>query len=117
VDPDLDFTQLPALLLDADDDLATPAWSPDGTKIAYAAELDVGGSEPGIHVLTPGGGPPVRLTTEPDVAPCWSPDGTMIVFTWSEYLLGSRLCTMRANGSDAEEIPGQTSLNQNPSWR
>ncbi|HWL91170.1 MAG TPA: hypothetical protein VNP90_07365 [Actinomycetota bacterium] len=72
-----------------------PAWSPDGTRIAftrYVAEF-----EPGSHLESPGrsdiwivdldGSPERQLTTAPvpegtygSTAPVWSPDGTEVAF-------------------------------------
>jgi TolB protein len=57
-----------------------PAWSPDGSKIAFArfSEKDLHD----IFVVDADGGDPVRLVGGPtdDFAPSWSPDGEEIVF-------------------------------------
>jgi Tol biopolymer transport system component len=52
-----------------------PAWSPDGTKIAFASTRD---SNPEIFVMDPNGTNVVRLTHDAanDAQPAWSPDGT-----------------------------------------
>jgi hypothetical protein len=55
---------------------ATPAWSPDGTRIAYASGGD-------IYVASAdGAASPRRLTTDPrlDEWPAWSPDGRTIYY-------------------------------------
>ncbi|GAA1510056.1 serine hydrolase [Dactylosporangium maewongense] len=60
-----------------------PAWSPDGTRIAF---LRAGGGTTGgaaqVWLLPAGGGEPEQLTTLPLGAgrPVWSPDGTAIAF-------------------------------------
>src|SRR6266540_95365 len=57
------------------DDLG-PAWSPDGTKIAFAGEGD-------IYVINPDGSGQTNLTRtlrSDDFEPAWSPDGTKIAF-------------------------------------
>ena len=48
-----------------------PAWSPDGTTIAF-------GLQGGVHVVGADGGDPRRLAS--GSAPAWSPDGTRIAF-------------------------------------
>ena len=66
------------LTQDPADDLA-PAWSPDGTRIAFETLRD-GNSE--IYAMNHDGSEQVNLTHSPaaDQAPVWSPDGTRIVF-------------------------------------
>jgi Tol biopolymer transport system component/tetratricopeptide (TPR) repeat protein len=51
----------------------SPAWSPDGTTIAYQGS-DPQGNEPGLYLVSAQGGPAARLTNgESDRAPAWSP--------------------------------------------
>ncbi|MBY0221218.1 DPP IV N-terminal domain-containing protein [Sporosarcina aquimarina] len=58
---------------------ANPAWSPDGTKLAYSS--DKAGSED-IYILDVKTGNEQRLTSEAgaEVAASWSPDGKKIAF-------------------------------------
>jgi Tol biopolymer transport system component len=63
-----------------------PAWSPDGSQIAFmAAESGATGSNPDYNIFVMGsdGSHLRRLTTAPgeDGWPAWSPDGTRIVFS------------------------------------
>lgn len=59
-----------------------PVFSPDGTKIAFAADYD---GQRNIYVMPAEGGEPLRLTYEPvaEASPSWSPDGKSIVFASS----------------------------------
>ena len=58
---------------------AAPAWSPDGTRIAF---LRADGGPAQLWLLPAGGGEPEQLTSLPlgAGAPVWSPDGTKIAF-------------------------------------
>jgi TolB protein len=82
----------------------SPAWSPDGTKIAFASSRawDSGGLD--IYVINADGTDLQRLTDDPsfEEAPRWSPDGSMITFEafgWGNNRYGSTHI-MNADGSE-----------------
>src|SRR2546425_746704 len=85
-----DGTDVTQLTTDPGDD-SEPAWSPDGTKIAFSTSRDLdpaclqdpnGFCNYEIYVMNADGSNQTRLTHEslPDVAPAWSPDGAKIVY-------------------------------------
>ena len=59
-----------------------PAWSPDGTKIAFVRGDLRNPSTFEIYVMNANGSNQTRLTNDGviDGVPAWSPDGTKIVF-------------------------------------
>ena len=82
-----------------------PAWSPDGTKLAYTRSAN---AVPEIYVMNADGSGKTNLTNNPasDRYPTWSPDGTKIAFT--RWIGGSNeIFAMNADGS------GQTNLTNN----
>ncbi len=65
---------------------ADPAWSPDGTKIAFLSVRDKPDGE--IWIMNADGSNPMNLTNDSarwDIDPEWSPDGLQIVYTSSEF--------------------------------
>jgi len=87
-----------------------PAWSPDGTKIAFSSRRS--GSFD-IHVMGADGTGARRLTAtkEDDSHPSWSPDGGRIVFARS-----GDIYVMNANGSGLRRISDPTTEDSDPAW-
>ncbi len=61
-------------------DAVQPAWSPNGLRVAYWANLD---GQRDLWTLPVKGGDPVPVTNDPatDWSPVWSPDGRYIYFS------------------------------------
>jgi dipeptidyl aminopeptidase/acylaminoacyl peptidase/CubicO group peptidase (beta-lactamase class C family) len=61
---------------------SAPAWSPDGTKIAFLRAGDAETGRAQVWVLPADGGEPEQVTSLPRGAgaPAWSPDGRKIAF-------------------------------------
>jgi Tol biopolymer transport system component len=80
----------------------TPAWSPDGNRIAFSSERD-GNAE--IYVMTADGAGVTRLTNSSaaDTDPAWSPDAKRIVFMSRRNGRGE-LFTMNADGSNQKPL-------------
>ncbi|MDQ2671167.1 MAG: MopE-related protein [Gemmatimonadota bacterium] len=102
-----------------------PAWSPDGTRLAYVAGLDRT-----IHVANADGSNAQRLTTTNPTSgewdPAWSPDGSRIAFRWGCLDTASEGCSVsdfaeiyviRSDGSGQVQLTDDASGdNLEPAW-
>jgi hypothetical protein len=92
----------------------SPAWSPDGLKIAFVSTRD-GNRE--IYVMNVDGTNQTRLTTNSaeDNHPDWSPDGTQIAFM-SNRDGHDQIYVMNADGSDQHNISDNAYSERLPDW-
>jgi len=83
-----DGSEGPVQLLSGDTEESRPAWSPDGTKLAFASarheDWDIDPAED-IYVMDAGGGEPTLLTTTDGACslPAWSPGGDRLALTYT----------------------------------
>jgi Tol biopolymer transport system component len=75
--------------------LGTPAFSPDGQRVAYSREGSDGNR---VWVSPVAGGPPVRLTETlgDQQLPTWSPDGVWIAFSQDSNGAGGKWWLMKS---------------------
>src|SRR5580658_3436536 len=87
-------------------DESDPAFSPDGTQVAFTGEYD---GNVDVFVIPAAGGVPKRLTWHPapDRVLGWTPDGKRIIFSSSRnaYTRFTELYTVPAEGGVEEKIP------------
>jgi Tol biopolymer transport system component len=91
-----------------------PAWSPDGSRIAFASARE--GSFD-IYVMNADGKGTKRLTSSNanDQGPSWSPDGSRIAFTRSSD--GGHVWLMNADGTGEHRLTDDdTTAEGEPSW-
>jgi TolB protein len=103
-----------------------PAFSADGTKIAFTSERDpttgtTGGSAREIYVMNADGSAQTRVTNNPasfDMVPSWSPDGSRIAFQSDRRAPGdwSNLYTMNADGTDVVALTSNDALDYAPKY-
>jgi TolB protein len=96
-----------------------PAWSPDGTRIAFSS-LREGAFESGsdIYVMNEDGTGRIRLTDSSDVEgePTWSPDGTRIAYTRCCPGGNSEIFVMNADGTSVTNLTGHPGWDSSPAW-
>lgn len=99
-----------------------PAWSPDGTRIAFT-KLDVSTGARDVWVVNADGSGARNLTAamgegdaSSEYAPAWSPDGSRIAFTVANYGIGARIWIMNTDGSDPRQLALDGGYASNPTW-
>jgi len=92
----------------------SPAWSPDGTKIAFVTGRD-GNRE--IYLMNPDGSGQVNLTNSPafESTPVWSPDGSRIAFV-SDRDGNLEIYAMNTDGSGQVNLTGSPADESSPVW-
>ncbi|TVP55564.1 MAG: Tol-Pal system beta propeller repeat protein TolB [Halomonadaceae bacterium] len=104
----------PVTLLESDEPILSPDWSPDGKELVY---VSFEGGRPGIYRQTIASGERERLTEFRGLnsAPVWSPDGKSLLMTLSKdgsadiyrMVLGSR---------NVEQLTRHWAINTEASW-
>jgi Tol biopolymer transport system component len=91
-----------------------PAWSPDGTQIAFSGTR---GGEPDLFVMQADGTGIRQLTDDPasDWGPAWSPDGTAIAFN-SNRSGTFDLYRIAPDGGDPAALTDGPADDYNPAW-
>ena len=102
-------------LTNEDAAFATPAFSADGQRIAFATNRDGGDFE--IYVIGADGGPMTPLTANAaeDGGPAWSPDGRRIAFE-SDRDGNPEIYVMNADGSGVVRLTSSILDEHSPSW-
>lgn len=95
----------------------SPAWSPDGTQIAFSSWRN---QVHNLYVMPADGSALRQLTTSPqsDHAPAWSPDGQRLCFRrdTADPALNWELFVIGADGSGETNVTNNPANDADPAW-
>ena len=96
---------------------SSPSWSPDGKRIAFAADRKGDLENFEIYVMDADGGNQQRLTNNRgyDGSPSWSPDGKHIAFA-SERDENWGIYVMDADGENLQNLTNNRHSDVGPAW-
>ncbi len=96
--------------------LRDPAWSPNGSTIAYTAPGPLGGRY--LYAMKADGSQPTQITSglyHTDSQPTWSPDGWSFAFI-SDRSGSAQLWTLSLSDMTMNQLTTDATAPENPSW-
>jgi TolB protein len=100
------------LLAGPNEDDYTPAWSPDGSSIAFAKTENYGNAR--IYTVNPDGTHLTALTdgSSWDATPAWSPDATKLLFVRNQ-----QIWVIGRDGTGSQQLSNSTGGGVTPAWQ
>src|SRR5678815_4458496 len=101
----------------ADVNTQDPAWSPNGSKIAFTRNPHDDDGNVEIYVINADGTGQTNLTNNPalDITAAWSPDGSKLAFVSSRDG-NNEIYVMNADGTDQTRLTNNSAADQEPAW-
>ncbi|MEI8362061.1 MAG: Tol-Pal system beta propeller repeat protein TolB [Betaproteobacteria bacterium] len=103
----------PLTMVSSKEPIISPAWSPDGSKLAYVSFEK---KKPIIFVQTLSGQRTVLANFKGNnSAPSWAPDGSKLAIVLT-YGANSQVYTINADGSGLQQITKSSAIDTEPTW-
>ncbi len=103
------------VMLESADPILSPAWSPDGRKLAYVS-FERGNSEVYVQVLRTGARQRVSARRGVNSAPAWSPDGRSLALTLSKTDGNLDIYTLNLSNQVLRRLTDNPSIDTEASW-
>lgn len=97
------------------DPIMSPAWSPDGRKLAYVS-FEGGRSAVYVQILRTGFRQKVSSKVGVNGAPAWHPDGKRLALTLSQVDGNLDIYVLDLGNGQLEQITSHTAIDTEPEW-
>ncbi len=105
----------PKVIADSADPIMSPAWSPDGRKLAYVS-FEGGRSQVYVQVLRTGFRESVSNRMGVNGAPAWHPSGRSLALTLSESDGNLDIYTLDLGSGRVQRVTRHSAIDTEPEW-